>query len=237
MPTPHYAPPAMSAARRGGCAKGRERREAILHAANEVFAAQGFHGAALSTIATRVGLSEPGLLHHFPSKEHLLLELLAMRHEHDADRVARALEHHESFLDALLGLCRENQGTPGLVRLFAILAAESVDDDHPAHDWMLERYRTLRERFVPRIEAEQRAGRIDATLDPQRLAPRSSSRCSTVSRSSGCWTRTPSTWPRCSRTSSTGCAPSGSSRGYVRRQVVAGDQRPHDGVCTCVRDH
>ncbi len=161
----------MSAARRGGYAKGRERREAILHAANEVFAAQGFHGAALSTIATRVGLSEPGLLHHFPSKEHLLLELLAMRHEHDAERVARALEHHEGFLDALLGLCRENQGTLGLVRLFAILAAESVDDDHPAHDWMLERYRTLRERFVPRIEAEQREGRIDPTLDARRLAP------------------------------------------------------------------
>jgi AcrR family transcriptional regulator len=161
----------MSAARRGGYAKGRERREAILHAANEVFAAQGFHGAALSTIATRVGLSEPGLLHHFPSKEHLLLELLAMRHEHDAERVARALEHHEGFLDALLGLCRENQGTPGLVRLFAILAAESVDDDHPAHDWMLERYRTLRERFVRRIEAEQREGRIDSKLDARRLAP------------------------------------------------------------------
>jgi AcrR family transcriptional regulator len=125
----------MSAARRGAYAKGRVRREAILHAANDVFAAQGFHKAALSTIAKQVGLSEPGLLHHFPSKEHLLLELLAMRHEHDAERVARALEHHEGFLDALLGLCRENQGTPGLVRLFAILAAESVDDDHPAHDW------------------------------------------------------------------------------------------------------
>jgi AcrR family transcriptional regulator len=161
----------MSATRRGGYAKGRERREAILHAANEVFAAQGFHKAALSTIAMRVGLSEPGLLHHFPSKEHLLLELLALRHEHDAERVARALSNHEGFLDALLGLCRENQDTAGLVRLFTILAAESVDDDHPAHDWMVERYRTLRERFATRIEREQRAGRIDATLDARRLAP------------------------------------------------------------------
>jgi AcrR family transcriptional regulator len=156
--------------RRGGYAKGRERREAILHAANEVFAAQGFHGAALSTIATRVGLSEPGLLHHFPSKEHLLLELLAMRHEHDGERVARALADHEGFLDALLGLCRENQDTAGLVRLFTIIAGESVDDEHPAHDWMVERYRTLRERFTTRIEREQREGRIDATLDPRRLA-------------------------------------------------------------------
>ena len=161
----------MAGTRRGGYAKGRERRDAILAAANEVFAAQGFHGASLATIATRVGLSEPGLLHHFPSKEHLLLELLTLRHDHDAERVAHALADHEGFLDALLGLCRENQGTPGLVRLFAILAAESVDDDHPAHDWMRERYRTLRERFATRIEREQREGRIDANIDPARLAP------------------------------------------------------------------
>ena len=122
------------ARRRGGYAKGRERREAILAAANDVFAAQGFHGASLATIATRVGLSEPGLLHHFPSKEHLLLELLTLRQDHDAERVARALAAHEGFLGALLGLSRENQRTAGLVRLFTILAGESVDADHPAHD-------------------------------------------------------------------------------------------------------
>jgi AcrR family transcriptional regulator len=161
----------MAGTRRGGYAKGRERRDAILAAANDVFAAQGFHGASLATIATRVGLSEPGLLHHFPSKEHLLLELLALRHDHDTERVARALADHEGFLDALLGLCRENQGTAGLVRLFTILVGESVDADHPAHDWMVERYRGLRERFVTRIEAEQRAGRIASGLDARALAP------------------------------------------------------------------
>ena len=161
----------MADTRRGGYAKGRERRDAILTAANEVFAAQGFHGASLATIATRVGLSEPGLLHHFPSKEHLFLELLTLRHDHDSERVARALADHEGFLDALLGLCRENQGTAGLVRLFTILVGESVDADHPAHDWMVERYRGLRERFVARIEAEQRAGRVASGVDARTLAP------------------------------------------------------------------
>jgi len=161
----------MAGTRRGGYAKGRERRDAILAAANDVFAAQGFHGASLATIATRVGLSEPGLLHHFPSKEHLFLELLTLRHDHDTERVARALADHEGFLDALHGLCRENQGTAGLVRLFTILVGESVDADHPAHDWMVERYRGLRERFVARIEAEQRAGRVASGVDARTLAP------------------------------------------------------------------
>jgi AcrR family transcriptional regulator len=82
----------MAATRRGSYAKGRERREAILAAADEVVAERGFHRASLSTIATRVGLSDAGLLHHFASKE----------------RVARALAEHTAFLDALLGPCREN---------------------------------------------------------------------------------------------------------------------------------
>ncbi len=161
----------MAATRRGGYAKGRERRESILAAANEVFAAQGFYGASLSSIATRVGLSEPGLLHHFPSKEHLLLELLQLRNDHDAERIARALADHTAFVDAMLGLCRENQATAGLVRLFTILAGESVDLEHPAHEWMVARYRELRRRIAARLESERAAGRIRADIDAAALAP------------------------------------------------------------------
>src|SRR4051812_33972563 len=156
---------------RGTYAKGRERREAILAAANDLFAAQGFRGASLSAIAARVGLSEAGVLHHFPSKEHLLLELLHLRTERDAERVAQALERHEGYLAALLALCRENESTPGLVRLFTILAAESVDPDHPAHDWTIERYRALRGRVTEHLRAEQAAGRVDPGLDPALVAP------------------------------------------------------------------
>jgi hypothetical protein len=57
------------------------------------------------------------------------------------------------------------------VRLFTILAAESVDDDHPAHGWTVARYRTLRERFAGRLRATQRDGLIARDLDPALLAP------------------------------------------------------------------
>jgi AcrR family transcriptional regulator len=161
-----------SAARpRGTYAKGRERREAILVAANDLFAAQGFRGASLSAIAARVGLSEAGVLHHFPSKEHLLLELLDLRHERDAERIERMMTEHPGILDVLLALCRDNQRSPGLVRLFTILAAESVDADHPAHGWTVARYAGLRARLVERLQDEQRAGRVAADLDPALVAP------------------------------------------------------------------
>ena len=71
-------------AARGAYASGLARREAILRAASEVFAAHGYRGASLALIADRVGMSAPGLLHHFPTKEHLLIDLLALRQERDS---------------------------------------------------------------------------------------------------------------------------------------------------------
>ena len=155
---------------RGGYAKGRERRDAILVAANEVFATRGFRGASLATIAKRVGMSEPGLLHHFASKEELLLELLKLRDQHDDERIAEARAAHAHVLDVVLELCRQNEERPGIVRLFTILAAESVDDDHPAHDWFLARYGDRRRPLADALANAQRDGTVDAGLDPQAVA-------------------------------------------------------------------
>jgi AcrR family transcriptional regulator len=153
-----------------GYAKGRERREEILAAADAAFAKHGFRGASLATIAQEVGLSQPGLLHHFPSKEDLLLEVLRFRHERQLESVASKIEEADGYAEALLELCAENAQTPGLVRLFTVLAAESVDDDHPAHERFRERYRGLRELVASRFVAEQREGRLAADVDPETLA-------------------------------------------------------------------
>jgi AcrR family transcriptional regulator len=155
---------------RGGYAKGRERRDAILAAANEVFAKRGFRGASLATIARQVGLSEPGLLHHFASKEELLLELLRLRDQHDDERVMQARTAHTNMHDVLVELCRQNADRPGIVRLFTILAAESVDEDHPAHAWFFDRYTERRRQVAAALAAEQRDGRVDPALDAEAIA-------------------------------------------------------------------
>lgn len=55
------------------------RRELIIAAAHEVFAARGFHKTSLGGIAERVGITHQGILHHFVSKEQLFVEVLAYR--------------------------------------------------------------------------------------------------------------------------------------------------------------
>ena len=54
-----------------------------------------------------------------------------------------------------------------MVRLFTVLAAESVDAAHPAHAWFVERYRMIRALLVDGLEQEQREGRLapDANLE------------------------------------------------------------------------
>ena len=57
----------------------REKTEAILAAALEVFSTHGFRGATLDEIAEAAGLSKPNLLYYFASKEavhRMLLERL-----------------------------------------------------------------------------------------------------------------------------------------------------------------
>lgn len=51
------------------------RRQAILDAALELFAARGFHGTAVPTIAEQAGVGAGTVYRNFESKEHLVNEL------------------------------------------------------------------------------------------------------------------------------------------------------------------
>lgn len=53
-----------------------ERRAQLLDAALEVFAANGYHGAAMDDIAETAQVSKPVLYQHFPSKRDLYIALL-----------------------------------------------------------------------------------------------------------------------------------------------------------------
>jgi AcrR family transcriptional regulator len=67
------------------------RRKQLLSAAQAVFAAQGYHGAAMDDIAERAGVSKPVLYQHFPSKLELYLALLDQHAEALVTKVRKAL--------------------------------------------------------------------------------------------------------------------------------------------------
>lgn len=57
-------------------AEQQDTRQRILAAAGTLFASKGFHGTSTREIAARVGVRQPSLFHHFPTKQAILAELL-----------------------------------------------------------------------------------------------------------------------------------------------------------------
>jgi AcrR family transcriptional regulator len=72
------------------------RRAQLLAAAQDVFAANGYHAAAMDEIAERAGVSKPVLYQHFPGKLELYLALLEI---HVDELIARVTDAMESTTD------------------------------------------------------------------------------------------------------------------------------------------
>jgi AcrR family transcriptional regulator len=148
----------------------RASREKIIQAATEFFARQGFRGAKIADIAKAANLTEPGLLHHFPSKTYLLMEVLRERDRIDSERLRATLQKDGShFLEAATELVEHNEMVPGLVRLFTLLVAESISPDHPAHEFFIQRYQRERERMAKVIAQAQQAGEVRGDIPAETL--------------------------------------------------------------------
>jgi AcrR family transcriptional regulator len=149
-----------------------ERRRQIIEVTTRLIAERGFWGLSMQDVADGCGLTVPGLLHHVGSKDGLLLAVLDYRDEQDA----RALEAElggagkVSPREICAGLVRRNAGQPEIVRLFAVLEAESLAPDHPAHDYFVARQRRTLEGLAAVLkkrtpEPEELAVRIVALMD------------------------------------------------------------------------
>jgi AcrR family transcriptional regulator len=126
-------------------AAGDEARARVLEVALDLFAASGYRGTSVAQVAQHAGLSQAGLLHHFPSKVALLTAALEYREETEGTRleVDGVAPLGWAAFDALTGLVDRNAARPSIVRLFVTLSAEALDSAHPAHEWILNHYDSL----------------------------------------------------------------------------------------------
>jgi AcrR family transcriptional regulator len=161
---------AQTTSRRTQAERTRQRKEQVIHAAIRFFGQYGFHGARLADIARAAGVTEPGLLHHFPSKAQLLTDVLAERDQLDRQQFDPVT--HEVVgnpLSSLQELVKHNETVPGLVQLFTVLVAESIDAQHPGHDFFRQRYQDLRDQTVDVLGKAQARNEIRKDISPQDL--------------------------------------------------------------------
>jgi AcrR family transcriptional regulator len=158
---------------RGPYAKSAQRSSDILDAATTVFATHGYTGGSLRDIARRLDLTLRSVVHHFGTKYELLEAVL--------DRADRTTNGNESFdfdaacvtagvASATLERVRTNLERREILRLFAILSAESSAPTHPAHDWFVDRYRRHCDELTAAFAYDQSCGRVDPDRDPRILS-------------------------------------------------------------------
>jgi AcrR family transcriptional regulator len=148
------------------------RQDQILDVAFDLFANLGVRATTIAAVAEQVGLSEAGVLHHFPSKEELLLAVL-----HRADA---------SFTDEEAWMAQPNGGADSLRRIFAsaevlaerpllcrlriVVNNEALVSDGPARRYVKERLDNIRRGFRLMLREGVRRGDFRSDIDVDRYA-------------------------------------------------------------------
>lgn len=153
---------------RGSYAKGVARREEILRVALAVFAREGYRGTSLREVAREVGVSLPGLMHYFESKEHLFAAILRERDAVDYEEFAAA--GSQDAIEGLIAVMRHNRDVPGLVELYLTMAAAAGDAKHPARGFFVDHVTAVRRSIADVVRDRQASGRVAADLDPEHVA-------------------------------------------------------------------
>ncbi|WP_404949336.1 TetR/AcrR family transcriptional regulator [Streptomyces sp. ARC14] len=150
-------------------ARSEERRAEILRATLEVIAERGYRGATLGAVAERVGLTQQGLLHYFPTKEALLVAVLEDRDRWDTGGGRVGDEEGAWRLELLGSLVEYNAMRPVIVQTFSALLGESVTEDHPAREFFTRRYTQVRAGMAATLRAEC-GDTLPGGLSPERAA-------------------------------------------------------------------
>lgn len=135
------------------------RRRQILSEATRLISIAGFNAVSLEDIAKACGIRGPSVLHYFPSMIELLTAVLAYRDEVNEtdiplldDISSSSPESVASFLRAFVV---RNLDRVQLIRLYAVLAGEAIDSQHPAHQYFIDRELRTYDRFAVLLRWKQ----------------------------------------------------------------------------------
>ena len=162
--------------------RGNARRQAILDAAVELFAARGYQGTGVAALADEVGMTAPGLLYYFGTKDDLVGAILDRRMPAVMARRVELLEAIDAApsppttIDVVSAFALpmaeliETVGAPG--RSYARFVSRLVHDRSPAlermamgrHEPGLRLLDSLLVRANPSLPATVVRARIDLAL-------------------------------------------------------------------------
>lgn len=152
--------------------KGEMRRMALLDAATEVFARDGYLGASMRDVADIAGITTVGLLHHFPNKVALLRALLDRRDARTTERFNELLA--EPTLEGFLKFVRLSMSIsiedPRECQAAMMINTESLSDRHPAYPWYQEKFDVVHGHAKAHLTSLVESGEVRVDLDVKAVA-------------------------------------------------------------------
>ena len=114
-------------------ARTEQTRAAIVAAAHDAFVTRGYRATSLRDIAAAAGISHPGLLRHFATKDELLAAVVDLFERDNETELLERMAAEDPGTLAYSELARRNETVPGYLALFAALTGEASTPRHPAH--------------------------------------------------------------------------------------------------------
>ena len=153
-------------------ARGLARRQQILDTCLHLFAANGYRSTSLATVAEAVGLTEAGVLHHFRSKEELVLAVLAHRDAADPDAEAQVAEPGGGLesMRRIPALARALLNQPVLMRFDSVVQGEGISEGGPVLLHFRQRMRYIRKALGGMLKEGVRRGELRQDIDINSIA-------------------------------------------------------------------
>ncbi|MCX5205852.1 TetR/AcrR family transcriptional regulator [Streptomyces sp. NBC_00237] len=149
--------------------RGDTRRTAILAAATREFGRKGYDRARIADIAREAGVTDAGVLHHFPRKHDLFVAVVELREDTYRAFYAEEFRTVRDMLDALIAAVRRAGEDPDLVRFRRMLTGAAGVEGHPVEGRHRDNLERALERFVPVVRRGVASGELLAGTDPEQI--------------------------------------------------------------------
>lgn len=123
----------------------------------------------IASVAAAAGITDAGLLYHFPTKEDLLLAVLIHHDRLGADRLHLFDPVDEPCLEHIRALAQWGawmEEAPNLQSLHITLSADSLQPGTSAHDYFTERYQRGLDLLSRLFERAKASGVLGEQTDP-----------------------------------------------------------------------
>ena len=146
--------------------RGVERRREIVQAALELFTKRGARGTSVADVAEKVGISAPAVLHHFNTKDELLMAVVQERDRRVAIEFTDLLsEGGLAGLRHLADMGEVLEQERGLMVAYVVFLAETLHEGDVAHQYFVDRTYVTTDFLAGLIREAQKAGEVRTDVD------------------------------------------------------------------------